>query len=334
MEHRRQVSKAEIERARELDLLTYLQTYEPHELVRISSAVYSTRSHDSLKISNGKWFQWSTGVGGVSALDYLVKVQGMDFVSAVLRVLECTRYATPTKTYTPKRAKPTDFVLPAPHENNDRVAAYLTGRGLSEDLLNMYFNKGLVYEDRRHNCVFVGFDKDTVPRYAMLRSSDPSSTFLREVEGSDKRYSFRLPLQEHSHRLFLFESAIDCLSFAELQRMASDDWKPDNYLSLSGVYQPKKELSETPLPIALVQFLQDNPHINHIVLCLDNDEAGIKAAMAICALLPKRYTTELLPPEVGKDYNEQLMAAKNITSHIRTRGAKSALRHFKEETQR
>ena len=334
MEHRRQVSKAEIERARELDLLTYLQTYEPHELVRISSAVYSTRSHDSLKISNGKWFQWSTGVGGVSALDYLVKVQGMDFVSAVLRVLECTRYATPTKTYTPKRAKPTDFVLPAPHENNDRVAAYLTGRGLSEDLLNMYFNMGLVYEDRRHNCVFVGFDKDTVPRYAMLRSSDPSSTFLREVEGSDKRYSFRLPLQEHSHRLFLFESAIDCLSFAELQRMASDDWKPDNYLSLSGVYQPKKELSETPLPIALVQFLQDNPHINHIVLCLDNDEAGIKAAMAICALLPKRYTTELLPPEVGKYYNEQLMAAKNITSNIRTRGAKSALRHFKEETQR
>lgn len=57
MEHRRQVSKAEIERARELDLLTYLQTYEPHELVRISSAVYSTRSHDSLKISNGKWYQ-------------------------------------------------------------------------------------------------------------------------------------------------------------------------------------------------------------------------------------------------------------------------------------
>ena len=236
MEHRRQVSKAEIERARELDLLTYLQTYEPHELVRISSAVYSTRSHDSLKISNGKWFQWSTGVGGVSALDYLVKVQGMDFVSAILRVLECTRYATPTKTYTPKRAKPMDFVLPAPHENNDRVAAYLTGRGLSEDLLNMYFNMGLVYEDRRHNCVFVGFDKDTVPRYAMLRSSDPSSTFLREVEGSDKRYSFSAP-HSGSETLFVFESAIDCLSFIELQRMENPLRRPDNYLSLSGVYR-------------------------------------------------------------------------------------------------
>ena len=320
MEHRRQVSKAEIERARELDLLTYLQTYEPHELVRISSAVYSTRSHDSLKISNGKWFQWSTGVGGVSALDYLVKVQGMDFVSAVLRILECTRYATPTKTYTPKRAKPMDFVLPAPHENNDRVAAYLTGRGLSEDLLNMYFNMGLVYEDRRHNCVFVGFDKDTVPRYAMLRSSDPSSTFLREVEGSDKRYSFSAP-HSGSETLFVFESAIDCLSFIELQRMENPLRRPDNYLSLSGVYRPG-EGRRTELPAALQEFLSANDGIRHIALCLDNDEAGRSAVLAICAALPDKYTAELSPPQSGKDYNELLMLTKGIPPNIRVRKPK------------
>ena len=332
MEHRRQVSKAEIERARELDLLTYLQTYEPHELVRISSAVYSTRSHDSLKISNGKWFQWSTGVGGVSALDYLVKVQGMDFVSAVLRVLECTRYATPTKTYTPKRAKPTDFVLPAPYENNDRVAAYLTGRGLSKDLLNMYFNMGLVYEDRQHNCVFVGFDKDTVPRYAMLRSSDPSSTFLREVEGSDKRYSFSAP-HSGSKTLFVFESAIDCLSFIELQRMENPLRKPDNYLSLSGVYRPRNG-EAADLPAALNEYLLRNGGIRHIALCLDNDDAGVKAAMAICAAMPDKYTAELLPPQSGKDYNEQLMMRKHIKTPIRTRGAQSARYHTMEEKER
>ena len=332
MEHRRQVSKAEIERARELDLLTYLQTYEPHELVRISSAVYSIRSHDSLKISNGKWFQWSTGVGGVSALDYLVKVQGMDFVSAVLRVLECTRYATPTKTYTPKRAKPTDFVLPAPYENNDRVAAYLTGRGLSKDLLNMYFNMGLVYEDRQHNCVFVGFDKDTVPRYAMLRSSDPSSTFLREVEGSDKRYSFSAP-HSGSKTLFVFESAMDCLSFIELQRMENPLRKPDNYLSLSGVYRPRNG-EAADLPAALNEYLLRNGGIRHIALCLDNDDAGVKAAMAICAAMPDKYTAELLPPQSGKDYNEQLMMRKHIKTPIRTRGAQSARYHTMEEKER
>ena len=44
-----------LEQARQIDLLTYLQNCEPHELVRISGNNYTTRTHDSLKISNGKW---------------------------------------------------------------------------------------------------------------------------------------------------------------------------------------------------------------------------------------------------------------------------------------
>ena len=71
----KQVSKEQIEQARKPDLLSYLQQYEPHELVKVASGVYSTRSNDSLKISNGKWYRWSRGYGGVSALDYLVKVR-------------------------------------------------------------------------------------------------------------------------------------------------------------------------------------------------------------------------------------------------------------------
>ena len=333
IDNRKYVTKEEIEQARQLDLLSYLQRYRPDELIKVTRGVYSLRSHDSLKISNGKWYRWSKGVGGVSALDYLVKVEGMPFVEAVRHLCGCTKHWPFPKT-TPQPKEPKPFVLPKCHSDNKRVIQYLMQRGLSEETIQMCIDKGILYEDYRHNCCFVGFDPQGVPRYAMLRSSDPCSTFLREADGSDKRYSFSLPPQERSHRLFLFESAIDCLSFAELQRMASNDWKPDNYLSLSGVYQPRKELSETPLPIALMQFLQDNPHINHITLCLDHDDAGLRAAMAISALLPERYTTELLPPEVGKDYNEQLMAAKSITAQIRTRGAKSALHHFKEERQR
>ena len=43
-----------IEQARRLDLLTYLQTCEPGELVHLGGNHYCTREHDSLKISNGK----------------------------------------------------------------------------------------------------------------------------------------------------------------------------------------------------------------------------------------------------------------------------------------
>ena len=46
-------SQSDIRRAKEMDLLTYLQTYEPDELVRISSNTYTTKTHNSLKISNG-----------------------------------------------------------------------------------------------------------------------------------------------------------------------------------------------------------------------------------------------------------------------------------------
>ena len=72
-----------ITEAKRMDLLTYLREYEPGELVKFSSNTYTTRTHDSLKISNGKWMWWSRGIGGKSALDYLIKVRGMDFVQAV-----------------------------------------------------------------------------------------------------------------------------------------------------------------------------------------------------------------------------------------------------------
>ncbi len=71
-------TKEEIEKARSIDLLTYLRNYEPEDLVHLYGNVYCTRQHDSLKISNGKWMWWSKGFGGTSALDYLIKVKGKE----------------------------------------------------------------------------------------------------------------------------------------------------------------------------------------------------------------------------------------------------------------
>lgn len=78
-----QLDPAVIEQARQMDLLSYLQRYEASNLKRVSGNVYCTKDHDSLKISNGKWYWWSRGIGGVSALDYLIKVREYGFVEAV-----------------------------------------------------------------------------------------------------------------------------------------------------------------------------------------------------------------------------------------------------------
>ena len=60
----------EIQQAKIIDLLTYLRRYEPQELVHISGNSYCTRTHDSLKISNGKWYWFSRGIGGTVNQDF------------------------------------------------------------------------------------------------------------------------------------------------------------------------------------------------------------------------------------------------------------------------
>ncbi len=311
------VTREQIEQAKQMDLLSYLHTYEPDELVRINSDIYTTRTHDSLKISNGKWCWWSRGIGGRSALDYLIKVRGMEFVEAVQHVCGYARHTPLPPEFTVKPPQKLPFALPRPYANNQRVLGYLTGRGIDPDILTYCIKTQRLYEDENHNCVFVGFDGSGQAKYAMLRSSSPTSVFLREAEGSDKRYAFALPFHQYADTLYLFESAIDLLSFATLRK---DAWQDFNYLSLSGVYQPKKTIAETPLPAALAQHLHEYPYVRHIVLSLDNDEAGRLAAQMICALLPERYTTELLLPDKGKDYNHQLQIEKGISPAIRMRG--------------
>ena len=81
------ISPEVVTKAREMDLLTYLRNYEPNELVHFGGNTYCTREHDSLKISNGKWYWFSRGIGGYTALDYLIKVKEMPFMDAVETIM-------------------------------------------------------------------------------------------------------------------------------------------------------------------------------------------------------------------------------------------------------
>ena len=119
----------QLARAREMDLLTYLRCCEPDELVSVGGNAYATKSHDSLKISNGEWYWWSRGVGGSSALDYLTTVRKLSLPDAVQRILSAggVPLAEPPR----RKARPTkSFSLPPRHADNRRVFSYLRGRGI------------------------------------------------------------------------------------------------------------------------------------------------------------------------------------------------------------
>ena len=305
------VSPEELKQARRCDLLTYLQITQPQELVELRHGVYCLRSHDSLKISNGKWYWWSRGIGGRSALDYLIEVEGIPLVEAVQRIngLMGSESLSSPSILLPQRP----FLLPQRYVDNERVLRYLQMRGIDRDVLDMCIASDVLYEDTHHNCCFVGFDETRTPRYAMLRSSDPGHSFLQEVAGSDKRFSFSLP-PTTSPTLYITESAIDALSLYVLRDHASD-----NYLSIAGANTPHGDA----LPLALEHYLSMHQQIETVCLCLDNDRAGLSAAKAIQARLPEPYRTELLPPKEGKDYNEQLMRKKGLPNKVVTRKSKA-----------
>lgn len=312
-------SKEQIEQARQVDLLSYLQRHDPGELVHVSGGTYCTKTHDSLKISNGKWCWWSRNIGGTNAVDYLVKVCGYKLPEAVGMILgEQPPLPSRPVSKPPPKVHP-DFQLPEPHSDNRRVFAYLSSRGIDPEIINHCIKSGQLYEDgKRHNCVFVGFENG-MAKYASLRGTLSQSTFVGEVPGSDKRHSFCMPIQATKREsLCVFESAIDALSYLSILKRKGKDWRSANCLSLSGIYRPKAD-AELKLPLALETYLQHNPGIQKIILCLDNDERGREASQALQRSL-NGYEVLDNPPPKGKDYNDYLQIQKGIAGRVKTRG--------------
>jgi hypothetical protein len=75
---------------------------------------------------NGKWSWWSRGIGGRSALDYLIKVRGMTLPEAVLQIDGQAAIAPPVPSKAREPAEPGRLLLPEKNESNDGVVAYLT----------------------------------------------------------------------------------------------------------------------------------------------------------------------------------------------------------------
>ena len=85
-------SEEQIRQARTVDLLSFLQKTDPSQLVRVSANAYCLKDHDSLRISHGKWYWFSRGFGGATAVDFLMKVRGCSFVEAIGAVLGSGSY--------------------------------------------------------------------------------------------------------------------------------------------------------------------------------------------------------------------------------------------------
>ena len=308
------IDPMEIERVKQIDLLNYLMSNEPDELIKRSAREYITKSHDSLVISHGKWHWFSRGIGGKSALDYLIKVKCMRFLDAVNILLEAsTTPVDPSQIAT--KISPTErpFVLPRKSASCDKAKSYLELRGIDSHVISDCIKRGLIYENHSDcytNVVFVGKDNTDKPRYAFIRGC--GGYFKGEAEGSNKRFSFRLTSNSLNPRLHVFESAIDALSFATIQLHNDVDWRGENLLSLGGIHKIKAWMYQTRIPQALSQWLGDRPSTREVILHLDNDTPGIMAADAIATALHGRVECSIVPPPFGKDMNDYLLGKDGL----------------------
>ena len=313
-------SKEQIADARQMDLLTYLRNYEPQELVHVSGSTYSTREHDSLKISNGKWMWWSRGIGGASALDYLVKVRGIPFTEAVEKLVS-REAATPSFSLQRKNLpKPKKLLLPAKSPTTAEAVRYLASRGIDREIINSCIREGLIYESLPyHNCIFVGYDSTGEAKYASYRATS-QQRIMGDAAGSDKGCGFRIGSKGRT--VHVFESAIDLLSFATIMKARTGDWRKEPMLSLGGVYAPAAG-KQMKIPAALVSVLEDHKGVDTIALHLDSDYAGRAASVAIKTQMQGKYRIRDEPPPKGKDYNDYLVylrgrVRKEVSQNERT----------------
>ena len=295
------IPKEDIQRAREMDLLTYLTYYEPGNLKHVSGNVFSTVEHDSLIINNGKWCWFSQQIGGKSALDYLIKVKGIPFRDAVERIIGNITEPLPVVKQT--EIPPKEFVMPELNSDTTRVSTYLASRGIDPEITKWCIDHKLIFETAKYgNAVFVGYDKQGNPKHGSMRST--TTPYKGDVKGSDKRFAFRLMRAEHPRKVHVFEAVPDLLSYATCVKLRGGNWRKETYLSLAGI-------GGSSLPKALEQFLKDYPDISHIYLHLDNDEPGRNAAKTIKGLLNGKYVVKDQPPPSGKDYNEYLQSNRD-----------------------
>lgn len=326
------VTKEQVAAARRMTAIEFLRRYRAGDLVKSSAhGEFELKSHDSFKI-NGEsslWHWKSRGIGGKSALDYLLHVEGCSFVEAVRLLCDEQPIFTPQKHLEVERQRPS-FELPPKFPTSTRVEAYLRCRGISQAVIDHCLQADILYESLPyHNCVFVGRDADGVPKYAALRGTYTyGKQFKAESTGSDKRFGFCIEPAQESGTVAVFEAAIDAMAEMTLAGDTAEKYR----LSLGGIYAPEEGRDIHP-PAALEEFLRRHPQVDRIEFCLDNDPPGRAAAAALARLYGERYQVAVrLPPIEGFDYGDLAQAALEYRTKSKVKNCTRKQNRYKEST--
>lgn len=279
-------TQEQIERANNIDIGKML--IMQGEKLKKKGKVWNWLRHDSTMIYENKWYRFSAQRGG-GPIQFMQEFYGFGFREAVAALLmgeQGQTYPAAEKTpYVKPILKP-----PQLSKTMHRAFAYLVKtRKIDADVVQYFVDENKIAEtEEHHNIAFIGYDAQGKIGHMHLRGTNSAGRFIMDVEGSDKKFTFR-----HigtSDTIFAFEAPIDMLSFICLNK---ENWQQYSYVCLNGVGID-----------ALENVLEHNPYIKNVYLCLDNDKAGIAAIKRIGAVLDeKKIQWNPLIPNM-KDWNQ------------------------------
>ena len=276
-------------RAQNTDLVSLLRA-QGERPIR-SGREYRTPSDPSVTVRGNKWFDHSKREGGY-AISFVQRYYRLPYPEAVLLLLG-RKDGQKLEQARPATTEPKPFALPQPYSNMRRVYAYLLHkRHIEREVVSYFTHEKLLYEDEHHNCVFVGMDGD-LAKHAHLRSTNSGGKVFRmNVEGSESAHSFHKDGTDKS--LYVFEAPIDLLSHITLYPYG---WQEHSYVACCGT-------SAQPV----LERLRQNPGLDTVYLCLDNDDAGNDACERMTETLEEmNLEVQRLCPQ-RKDWNDDLCA--------------------------
>lgn len=215
-----------IERAKNTDMIALLESEEGFSF----KSTYGEREfkcieHNSLVVNGNRrrWYWNSRQVGGNNAIDYLVKIRGMNFRDAVLHLVgdrEQTAYTPIRKAVTENVSvsKPVRFVLPEQahfpdgRRNYSNIIAYLNkGRGIDVNIINTLIASGQIYQGVQYNGLhIVGYNDEGMAFYRFndnrdwvdyrlqtLRAS-PTATDTYQAEAVSSKYVDKILLKDNT----------------------------------------------------------------------------------------------------------------------------------------
>ena len=257
-----------------------------------SGREFRTPNDPSVTVRGNKWFDHSKREGGY-AVSFVQRYYRLPYQEAVLLLLG-RKNGKSYEQAKPAKEAPKPFALPEPYGTMRRMYAYLMRqRHIDREVISYFVHEKLLYEDKHHNCVFVGLDGSGEAKHAHIRSTNSEGRVFRmNIESSASEHCFHKDGTDKS--LYVFEAPIDLLSHITLYPYG---WQEHSYVACCGTsIQP------------VLERLRQNPKLDTVYLCLDNDDAGNDACDRMTDTLEDMgLEVERLCP-VRKDWNDDLCA--------------------------